>query len=155
MLVKLNFRHCDHLELFVKTRIKSFSSYQGIRSKLEINQKNVSIDSTTANVVDIKILNNFSKIGVDDVGEECVEHGLVLSVIESVISVSPSHDQCHPPLSVSAWKASSGSLSCDTVLHHCSAQPGLVSSTVSKSSLQHTLTTQLIDSCYHINIITY
>ena len=75
MLVKLNFRHCDHLELFVKTRIKSFSSYQGIRSELEINQKNVSIDSTTANVVNIKILNNFSKIGVDDVGEECVEHG--------------------------------------------------------------------------------
>ena len=49
-------------------------SHQSIRSELEVNEQNVPIEGSDAEVVYVQVLHHLPQVGVEDVGEEGVEH---------------------------------------------------------------------------------
>ena len=54
---------------------------QTVGSQLEVDEKDVSVQGTAADIIKVQVLHYLPQVGVEDVGEECVEH-LVYSLQE-------------------------------------------------------------------------
>ena len=85
-----------HLALAIKGEMQ-INPYQSIWSELEINEKDVPVDCPAAEIVNVQVLHNLPQVGVEDVGEEGVEHLLctdtrdTYNVILTLTPVSPHH----------------------------------------------------------------
>ena len=51
-----------------------FKSNQCIRPKFEVDEENVPVEGSHSKVVDVQVLHQLPQVGVEDVGEERVEH---------------------------------------------------------------------------------
>ena len=51
-----------------------FKANQSIRSKFEVDEENVPVEGAHSQVVDVQVLDQLPQVGVEDVGEERVEH---------------------------------------------------------------------------------
>ena len=83
-----------HLALALKSEIQ-INSYQSIWPELEINQEDVPVDCPAAEIVDVEVLHYLPQVGVEDVGEEGVEHLLCTDTRDTynviLTPVSPHH----------------------------------------------------------------
>ena len=60
-------------KLVLVTKSKAVS-YQGVWPELEVDEEDVAVDGAAAKVVQVQVLHNLPQVGVDDVGQERVEH---------------------------------------------------------------------------------
>ena len=44
--------------------------------QFEVDEENVTVESSAADIVQVQVLHNLAQVRVEDVGEECVEHFL-------------------------------------------------------------------------------
>ena len=51
-----------------------FKANQCVRPKFEVDEENVPVEGTHSQVVDVQVLDQLPQVGVEDVGEERVEH---------------------------------------------------------------------------------
>ena len=60
-------------KLVLITKSKAVS-YQGVWPELEVDEEDVAVDGAAAKVVQVQVLHYLPQVGVDDVGQERVEH---------------------------------------------------------------------------------
>ena len=59
---------------------------EAVGPELEIDEKNVAMEGPAADIVQVQVLHYLTQVGVEDVSEEGVEHGAVLSLSLLVLS---------------------------------------------------------------------